>query len=119
MVESTIIQNARVTELTARGTPDTIETDLGNRISVGPYKKILLLVHVSAATQNDVIRVVAGGNPPAFRGGMGSKDYTCAGGAAELYMWLDTSRFADDDGYIHITFPTHVTLAGTLEAYGL
>ena len=34
-------------------------------------------------------------------------------------MLLETARFADDDGYIHLTFPNHVSLAGTLEAYGL
>jgi hypothetical protein len=120
MTESTVIQNDRVgCVLIASGTPDTIETTLGNRIFVGPYQRILLLVHLSASTNADTIKVLAGANPPAFRGGIGDYTYTSTGGAKELYMLLDTARFADDDGYIHLTFPTHTTLAGTIEAYGI
>ena len=120
MTESTLIQNGRqVGSFAEIGTPDTIETTLGNRILVGPHQKILLLVHLSASTSNDTVKVLAGANPPAFRGGIGDCVYTSTGGAKELYMLLETARFADDDGYIHLTFPTHVSLAGTLEAYGL
>lgn len=119
MTESTIIQNERKMVFTAVGTPDTLDTTNNNRIKVGPYKKILLLAHISAATQNDKISIKAGANPPAFRGGIGDYTYTCAGGAVELYMLLDTSRFADDDGYIHIEYPAHTSLAGTFEAFGI
>jgi hypothetical protein len=120
MTESTLIQNARqFGSFSAIGTPDTIDTTNGNRILVGPHQKILLLVHLSTSSNNDTVKVLAGANPPAFRGGIGDYTYTSTGGAKELYMLLDTGRFADDDGYIHLTFPTHTSLAGTLEAYGV
>jgi hypothetical protein len=119
MTESTLVLNAPVQVLTAIGTPDVLEATLGNRIPVGLYRHILLLFHISAATTNDSINVAAGANPPAFRGGLGDCTKVLASGAQELYMWLETARFADDDGYIHLTFPAHTSLAGTIEAYGI
>ena len=122
MTESTVFQNNAKTEvlgLTPCAVPDVIETTLGNRILVGAYQKLLLIFHLSASSNNDTLKILAGQNPPAFRSGIGDLGYTSDGGAKDLFMQIDTARFAADDGFIHITSPVHATLAGTIEVYGL
>ena len=120
MVKSTILVNeVKEGVFAARETPDTIDTTLYNMVEVGKYRKMLLLVHLSASTNNDTIIIPAGVNPPAFRSGIGDYTYTSTGGAKELVLKLETARYMQADGYIYVTFPTHVSLAGTIEAYGL
>lgn len=102
-------------------TADTLEASLGNRVLVLGYRRVILAFHISGATTNDKISITAGDNPPAFRAGIGALVWTsAAGGAAEVVLGpLETARFIDTDGYINMTFPTHVSLAGTIEAFGV
>ena len=122
MTESTIAVNAftgstRHTFNTSE-TADTLDETNGHKV-LGGYKHLILAFHLSAATANDVIRIAAGEYGPAFRSGIGYLDYTCAGGAEEACIHIDSSRFCQDDGYVHISFPTKVSIAGTIEAFGI
>jgi hypothetical protein len=101
-------------------TPAVLDTSNGNVIVTGEAGgKILLYIHLSAATAEDTVTVVAGDAEQAFRSGLGDLVYTCAGGAVELVLGpIETARFLQDDGQIYIDTAGE-TIAGTVEAFEL
>lgn len=123
MTESTVLVNDMVHTdrhgFVVAETADTLDCVNGHIVTAGLYRRLILAFHISASTNGDKLTITAGDNPPAFRAGIGSLTYTFVGGAKELVMNIDTSRFQNDDGFIHIASATHASLAGTIEAYGV
>jgi hypothetical protein len=62
------------------------------------------------------VTVVAGVNPPAFRAGLGDATYEIGASETALFV-LESARFAQSDGAIHIDLETDHT--GVAKAYRL
>lgn len=125
MTESVILVNDLLTTAAKREgfvvaeTADTLDPGNGHTIDPAGYQSVILALHVSASTNGDDLVVEAGDNPPAVRQGIGDLTYTFTGGAKELVLKLETARFIQDDGLIHISSGTYVSLAGTADCYGV
>lgn len=67
-----------------------------------------------------VVTVDAGAQPPAWRNGLGATaDKSLAQNDVAIFGPFDTSRFAQADGTVQMTFAPAATIAATFKAYKL
>ena len=120
MTRSAITVNECDGAFNAAETADVIDKGNDHVIAAdSDFEKMVLAFHLSAATADDTITLVAGTANPAFRRDLGDLVYTCAGGAAEVVLGpIETARYLQADGTIHIDI-AGATIAGTIEAYSL
>jgi len=120
MTRSEITVNVCDGTFNAAETADTIDKGNDHVIAAGSnFEKMILAFHLSAATADDTITIVAGTAEPAFRRDLGDLVYTCSGGAAEVVLGpVESARYLQADGTIHIDI-AGATIAGTIEAYSL
>jgi len=120
MVRSEIIVNELSGAFVEAKTADAIDKGSDHVIAAGSdFEKVVLVFHISAATEEDSITIKAGTSEPAFRRALGDLAYECEGGAAEVVLGpIETARFVQSDGTLHIDI-AGATIAGTIEAYSL
>lgn len=82
----------------------------------GNTQGLFLVVKNTAAAEYDVT-VKAGDNPPALAAGQGDLVEPVAANTGVKIITLESARFAQDDGAIHVDFEASMT--GTIHAYRL
>lgn len=85
-------------------------------IAAGGDTQRLLIQVKNGGEDAKTITVKAGSNPPAFAAGQGDLTDSVAAGA-EKYLVLESARFAQANGDIHVDFEAGMT--GTIAAYRL
>lgn len=83
--------------------------------AAGDSERLLIEVTNSHTDPHDVT-LVAGSNPPAFRAGLGDAVYE-VGASESAFFIVESARFAQSDGSIHIDLETGHT--GVAKAYRL
>lgn len=74
----------------------------------GDTRKLLIRINnTHTAERNVTIR--AGVNPPAFRAGLGHAVVTVPANTGVRYVTVESARFAQADGSIHLDFDTGMT----------
>ena len=120
MTRSAITVNELSGAFAVAETADTMDKANDHSIAAASkFERMVLAFHISAATADDTIKIIAGTEAPAFRRDLGDLAYTCDGGATEVVFGpIETARFVQSDGSIHIDL-AGTSIAGTIEAYAL
>ena len=102
---------------TARPTGTTVDVSNGMSIPVsGDTHKLIVELTQTDATARVATFAAPTDNPHAVRSGIGNLAITCAQNVPQ-YVPLESARFAQSDGSIHINFAA--SFAGTVRAYRL
>jgi hypothetical protein len=88
----------------------------GMSLDVGSHTGNVVLIVTNTFAGAKILTVKAGDNPPAFRAGLGDLAESFAQNAVKI-LTLESARFIQDDGKIHIDAAADMT--GTIQAYRL
>jgi hypothetical protein len=95
----------------------TIDPAVGAELDLGgDFGKLLLWVSNTESVAYDVTVVAPTDNPHALRSGLGDLVYE-VGAGEEAFLVVESARFAQTDGALHVDFETGMT--GKIAAYRL
>ncbi len=89
----------------------------GATIAAGGDTRKLIVRVTNTHGSDHVVTVRAGANPPAFRQGIGDASVTVAATTGVQYLTIESARFVQSDGSVHLDFDTGMT--GTVMAFRL
>lgn len=87
----------------------TIVPANGAAIAAGGNTRKLVIRVTNTHGSDHTVTVKAGANPPAFRQGLGDASVTVAATTGVQYLTVESARFIQSDGSIHLDFDTGMT----------
>ena len=81
----------------------------GASIPAGGDTRKLVIRVTNTHGSDHTVTIRAGVNPPAFRQGIGDAEVTVAASTGVQYLTVESARFIQSDGSVHLDFDTGMT----------